>query len=187
MIDEGTYKAIGRKHYWITMQGKEGGQFRQFCVEFEILEGKHCSERISWKGGIKTDKQIAFTKNAMKVMGWDEKTNPSIAKMDREVKIVVKHEQKDGKTFANVQYVNSLEGGPAAFEKYKMDSVQTQAADDEFMAVHRQQQEARGEDVQAGPIDDGDAGGSGGDDLPFARCDIDADVRVLMLGDTRTV
>lgn len=171
MIDAGVYNAVNKKHYFIKMTGTDGKPFEQFCAEFEIQAGKFAGQSITWRGGFK-GKGFEYTTKAMEAMGWDKKTLPSQCKLDKEVKIVVEHEEnkKDGKMYAVVKYVNSLEGGGGGFRKYEMDATEGTTFEQNFMALHRQQMMAQGENVESGSLEGGGGNkdkGEKDDDLPF--------------------
>jgi hypothetical protein len=167
-IEPGEYKAVNKEHFFTQMTKKDGEPLHQFCVVFEIMAGKNAGQRLSWRGGIGTSKSFDFTKKAMITMGWDERTDPVTAKMNKEVIIVVENEITNGKTYATVKFINSLDGASVGIKKYKATDEQAKSINDTFMSIHRQQQASKGEDVQSGSFaPDGSEGGAQDDDLPF--------------------
>src|SRR5579859_7596023 len=160
MIEPGQYKAINKKHYFVTFDTAKG-PMEAFCVEFELQAGKYAGQMISWRGGLR-GKGYDYTTKAMIAMGWDEKTNPSIAEMKKEVTLVIEHEvsAKDQKTYAVVKFVNSAEGG-GGFRKYAMDEAKTKSFENDFMAMYRQQKASRGENTETGSLESGGSAGKG--------------------------
>lgn len=115
MIEEGTYAAralTGALGY--TNGGKE-----QVAVQFALLDeqGAETGERITWYGYF-TEKTQERTLRALRTAGW---AGTDISQLDglgsRDVELVVKHEEYNGKWAAKVAWVNEPGSGGLALSE----------------------------------------------------------------------
>jgi hypothetical protein len=106
-----------------TSSGKE-----QIAVQFEFLDP--AGERLTWYGFF-TDAAFERTIESLRAMGWtgsslDEFAGEKLpAGVDRQVELVVQHEEYQGKTQARLSFVNSIGAGLAL--KSAMDANQARA------------------------------------------------------------
>ena len=123
MLAPGNYRGRPvRAALGITSKGTE-----QIAVEFELIEP--AGERMTWYGFF-TEATTDRTIESLRHCGW-QGVDLSVfiegeqlpAGFDREVDLVVKHEEYEGKTRARIAWVNS--GGGLAM-KNVMDKVQGQ-------------------------------------------------------------
>lgn len=106
MIAVGKYRARAKSHdFGSTENGKDF-----IAVDFEIAEdGPHKGHGITKRMWCTTDGAIQMAIKSLKAAGWDgvdiEKLNGLGSK---ECEIVVKHSEYDGKTYAEVEWVNEI-------------------------------------------------------------------------------
>lgn len=105
MVDEGQYPAKAIEHE--LGYAKESGN-EYIAVQFEIIGGKFHGMNVSWKGFF-TEKTIDRTLESLRYCGWK---GDNILNLNAEgfgenlVNIVVQHNEYNGKTYANVAWVN---------------------------------------------------------------------------------
>ena len=100
MIPEATYKARGCKPLLETNTEKGDDKF---VVTMRILGPTQEGQQIDWNGTLIGD-GAKYTIAALEIMGFDGESNESV--MRNEVEIVVTHREWEGKTYAQVKYVN---------------------------------------------------------------------------------
>lgn len=111
MIQPGKYRAYAKGAKFDKTKAK-GTDY--VAVEFEIMEGPHKGETITWYGYF-TEATQGRTVESLQHAGC---TFPGDDVTDleglgtTEVQIVVNHEEYQGKTSARVQWVNSMSVGP---------------------------------------------------------------------------
>ena len=101
MLAEGTYTATATEHALST--SKNGNIYIQ--VSFEV-EG----QKINWRGFF-TDATKARTVQSLRFMGW-QGNDINDLDLPNEVELVIAHEEYNGKTYARVNWVNKIGGGP---------------------------------------------------------------------------
>ncbi len=99
MIPQGEYEAQGAKPLLMT-KAKNGND--RVVVVMKITQGVQEGALIDFRGML-TGGATPITLEALKLMGYDG-TDESV--MRNKVRIVVNHEEYEGKTYANIQYVN---------------------------------------------------------------------------------
>lgn len=80
----------------------------QVVVTFEIVEGAHSRELITWFGAL-TDKAAEFTLKSLAVMGWPKGKSLDqlgVEDIDSLVHLVVEHDSYQGKTRPRVKWIN---------------------------------------------------------------------------------
>lgn len=115
MIPKGSYQAVAKEFVF----GRAGTGAEQIVVSFEIASGDLAGQRIAWRGYF-TEKTEERTLESLEAAGWDG--NPPLASLgglgSKACVIVIDHEEgQDGKTYAKVQWVNTLGGGLSVKEK----------------------------------------------------------------------
>ena len=107
MISKGKHKgrAVTAVLGFTEKSGKE-----QVLVDFEIVDGPHAGEHISWFGFF-TDATTDTTIGSLRHCGWkgDDLSNLEGVN-DNEVELVVEHETYDNKERAKVRWVNKIGG-----------------------------------------------------------------------------
>jgi hypothetical protein len=74
-------------------------------VEIELHTGD--GARLYYKGFLATDSQVERTSNALRACGWDGNDAFQLPG-DREVEVVVEHEEYNGKMYERVPFINAL-------------------------------------------------------------------------------
>ncbi len=104
MLPAGTYRAMAEPGAYLseTAKGKP-----HVVVNFRVTQGELAGEQIAWHGWLSTEKSETRTLASLKYCGWKGDNIADIGELDREVEIVVEHEEgNDGKTRAKVAWVN---------------------------------------------------------------------------------
>lgn len=147
----------------------------QFAIEFELLDGDDAGKHITWFGGFE-GKGFEYSTKAMRACGWDGETDPEEASFQKEVILVIEHEEYEGKTNARVKYINSLDdAGPnagALIEKRKMEGREKDDFKRAFMAQWKASggmpaNNTRPVAAKRTGTDDADADVGSDDDIPF--------------------
>lgn len=126
MIEKGRHKARAQG-FEFGVSPNKGTKFIR--VPFQTESG----ESVNWDGYF-TEKTLDRTMDSLEHMGWDGQSLSAPRGIgDQDCYIVVDHETHEGKTYAKVQWVNSLNGGGLK-EEIKMDAQTLSALDDEFKA-----------------------------------------------------
>src|SRR6478609_8650524 len=120
MIPAGSYQAVAKEFVF----GRASTGSEQIVVSFEIANGDQVGQRIAWRGYF-TEKTEERTLESLEYAGWD---GVSLGKLSglgsKPCVIVVEHEEgQDGKTYAKVQWVNSLGGGMSVKEKLETNEI----------------------------------------------------------------
>ena len=170
MIPEGKYKCRGVEGALVTV-GQNNTEAVQVIVEI-TQDGPHKGDRLRWDGWL-TDKTAQRTMESLRHLGWETDRLDDLRGLGtREAVAVIEHEEKDGKKYARVQWINSATGGARISEEQKVSSVEAKAMADRFAAM------ARGTRAKsAGPTTTGNAAppatkapppqGFADDDIPF--------------------
>lgn len=109
-----------------TSSGKE-----QIAVQFEFLEP--AGEKLTWYGFF-TDATFDRTIESLRACGWtgsslDEFSAEALpAGVNRQVELVVTHEEYNGKTSARIAFVNNVGGGMALKSAMSSDQARAFAA-----------------------------------------------------------
>jgi hypothetical protein len=101
MIPAGNYFAKGNGPLIIT-DAKSGSQ--RAIVPMRITKGDQEGQLIDFRGSLSEGKALEITNRALEAMGYDYDDDASVTR--NEVQIVVQHEEYNGKTYANIQFVN---------------------------------------------------------------------------------
>lgn len=106
MLQDGYYNAKAvEAELGFTNGGKE-----QVAVLFEIVDGEHKGQRITWHGYF-TEKTTDRTLESLMHCGWDGEDASKLEGVTKNVvSIVVEQEEYDGKMRAKVQWVNKTAG-----------------------------------------------------------------------------
>ena len=139
MLSKGNYQAIAKEFVF----GRANNGTEQVVVSFEIANGDAAGQRISWRGYF-TEKTHERTLDSLEHAGWD---GVSLAKLSglgsKPCVIVIDHEEgTDGKTYAKVQWVNSLGGGLSV--KEKMQTAEISELEERMRAVMLERKGKRG-------------------------------------------
>jgi hypothetical protein len=98
----GTFKARAKE--WGLGHSKNGKE--QVAVLFEITQGEHAGQVITWFGFF-TEQTTERTLDSLRHCGWDGNDFVSLAGLDaNEVELVINEETYEGKTHSRVQWVN---------------------------------------------------------------------------------
>jgi len=174
MLAQGSYQAVAKEFVF----GRAGNGTEQVVVSFEIASGESAGQRISWRGFF-TEKTCERTLESLEYAGWDGVSLARLAGLgSKPCVIVVEHEDgQDGKTYAKVQWVNSLGGGLSV--KEKMQSAEIAELEERMRGImldraskRPAQPSQRSQSKQSGQtrgrgFDDDDYGPGGDDDIPF--------------------
>lgn len=138
LIDPGTYTAHAVKH--ALTETKNGSS--EFAIEFEIDEdGPYIGWHITKFFSFATEKLEKATFEALEACGWDRETDlNSIPELPTQVRIVVEHEEYQGKVSARVRYVNPLDWQRptgALIEKHRMDPAKAAQVGRDLLARYR--------------------------------------------------
>lgn len=83
---------------------------KQIALAFRILAGPQDGHTITWFGYF-TEKTYKRTMESLRYCGWRGNKLVDLGPLDQKVKIVVGHEEYEGKTVAKVQWVNRFGSG----------------------------------------------------------------------------
>lgn len=120
-MTKATYIAIARASSFGT--AKSGN--RQIAVEFEIIDGEHAGERITWMGTF-SDNSTEITIKALDAMGFRGDDISDLENLDDvgaaqllgdQVSIVCEPDTYDGDTNLKVRWVNKPGSGRFAFKE----------------------------------------------------------------------
>lgn len=158
MIEAGTYYARGTDVEFGFANNKE-----QVAVRFRIEGGNADGQELAWFGFF-TDKSAERTMEALRFCGWETNDLGDISTdvVGRNlVKIVVEHDEYDGKTRAKIAWVNRA-GGPLV--KNSMDAGQKTdfARRMKALAMKVPAKLAAASNVEAPPATSGSNGAGGG-------------------------
>lgn len=128
MLPTGTYKAVATENpddgsyvrFGETSKGKT-----EATVMFEVIEGVHTGQRITWRAYFATEKNAKRTIEGLRQCGFtgDDLAAATSQTLDKPVDIVVAHEEYNGRVSAKVQWVNAPgSGGPTTMEPDKLAS-----------------------------------------------------------------
>lgn len=111
LIPEGTY-TTKVSEYGIT-EPKEGQKASQAFMVFEVDTGMAGLRKITWFGSL-TDKAMEYTARALLTAGMRVDNLSALCKPgafdDKQVSIVIEHEEFNEKTRAKVKWVNDVSG-----------------------------------------------------------------------------
>ena len=173
MLNPGRYTARAVE----AALGKTNGGKPQVAVLFEVTQGDHIGEQITWYGYF-TDKTEQRTYESLTACGW---TGDNLATLDgidtEEVSLVVKHEPhfETGEMQAKVQWVNKL-GAGALQMKARMDDGEALAFAQRMRGNVLAYRKNGGAPKPVAPkpaatpphrVSDNAGGGAAEDDLPF--------------------
>lgn len=108
MIEAGKYKA--RPISWAL--GMTDTEKEQVAVEIEFLD-LAVTPRTLWWYGYFTPNALESTVKALRAMGWEGDDLATLQLQDREVEVVVEHEDYKGVTRPRIRWINAPGGGPA--------------------------------------------------------------------------
>jgi hypothetical protein len=114
VIPAGVYPARATRHQWgYTEGGKE-----QVLIEFQITgDTSETGTLLAWFGYF-TDKTWERTLEALRYCGWEGDDLAAIGELDKDVEIVVEHEEDEsGVVRAKVRWVNRPGGGRVQLKK----------------------------------------------------------------------
>jgi hypothetical protein len=104
MIAEGTYLATAVSAANFINAGQKGTPGVE--VEFQLDEGPNTGELITWTGWL-TDAARARTSEALAACGYDGAHDESVR--GRKAKLVIRHEEYEGRTRARVAFINDVD------------------------------------------------------------------------------
>jgi hypothetical protein len=136
MLAEGKYTARGVEAALCASKDK-GTPSVQVVVE--ITEGPDAGHRLRWDGWL-TDLTAQRTMESLRYLGWTGTLLTDLAGIDANlVQIVVEHEanEKDGKSYPRVQWINKLGGGAKIHDDAKMGDAAAKQLAQRFQALAR--------------------------------------------------
>ncbi len=157
MIPAGTYEAVATDSQW----GTTANDTKQVALAFRIISGAQEGNGITWFGYF-TEKTYKRTMESLRYCGWRGNKLMELGQLDQKVKIVVGHEEYEGKTVAKVLWVNRFASGMVTLKNpMSPDELQTFSASLEEKAAEIP--ESVGESIES---DDQSAKGSA-EGIPF--------------------
>ena len=135
MIAEGRYKVRGVEGALVAV-GQNHTEAVQVIVEI-VQEGPNKGERYRWDGWL-TDKAAQRTLESLRHLGWATDRLDDLAGIDgKEAIAVIAHEtnEKDGKVYARVQWINGV--GAGIKDEARVGGVAAKALADRFSAMAR--------------------------------------------------
>jgi hypothetical protein len=159
VIPAGVYPARPTRHQWgYTEGGKE-----QVLVEFQITgDTPEAGTSLAWFGYF-TDKTWERTLEALRYCGWEGDDLANLGELDKDVEIVVEHEDDEsGVTRAKVRWVNKPGGGRVQLKKPMSEGELRHFA----ASMKNRAKNARPTKTRSSAASD-DTPPPGGDDIPF--------------------
>ena len=102
LTPEGIYRATVVE----VDMGKASTGTRQLAILFEVSRGSFEARRFTWYGFLNTRGNAKRCAEVMHICGYDGRSLRSM--LDKEVDIVLRHEEFNAKTYARVAYVNRV-------------------------------------------------------------------------------
>lgn len=113
-VKAGKYKA--RAKNWGFIPSSSDPSMPLVFVEMEFQDEANQTRTLTWRGSLKEGKPREITLKALFNMGFGNKSLAALANLDaldttKDVQIEVEHRtSQNGKTFANVKWINKLGG-----------------------------------------------------------------------------
>lgn len=136
MIAVGKHKARAVEGALVEVGDK---QTPAVSVIFEIIDGDSAGDRIKWDGWL-TEKTTDRTMESLRYCGWSTDMLDDLRGIsDNEVQLVIEPEvnERDGKTYPRVKWVNRLGGGASINDLQKVAGAAARTLAQRFAAAAR--------------------------------------------------
>ena len=141
MIAAGKHKARAVEGALVEVGDK---QTPAVSVIFEIIDGDAAGDRIKWDGWL-TEKTADRTMESLRYCGWNTDMLDDLAGVtDNEVSLTIEPEvnERDGKTYARVKWVNRVGGGASINDMQRVAGASAKALAQRFAAAARGSRDA---------------------------------------------